>query len=113
MERTDKEKADDLAIGGMRNTAASVRKLTYSAAFNLKLGDIIRAKLTGERDTHTDYDQCWISRTCSIIGSPKAEQLKPPSDAIAAAKALLVEHTRMFREENHPTYRSRLSMASC
>ena len=30
---TDKEKADALAIGGMRDAAASLEKLTYSAEF--------------------------------------------------------------------------------
>ena len=34
---TDKEIADDMAIGGLRNTAASVSRLTYFVSFGLKL----------------------------------------------------------------------------
>ena len=41
LELTDKEKAGALAIGGMRNTADTAGRLSYSSEFGRKLGDAI------------------------------------------------------------------------
>ena len=43
---TDKEAADNLAIGGLRNTAASVGRLHMVAAFGRKIGAALRTLLT-------------------------------------------------------------------
>ena len=41
LELADKEKADGLAIGGMRNTADTMGRLSYSLEFGRMLGDAI------------------------------------------------------------------------
>ena len=38
MEPTDKDKADAAAIGGLRNTSESLGKLSFTAAYGIKLG---------------------------------------------------------------------------
>ena len=47
---TDMELADERAIGGLRNTAESVGRLSYSAAFGSKLGAAIRTTLQDDLD---------------------------------------------------------------
>ena len=70
---TVEEKADELAIAGLRNKIATVSKLTYSASFGRKLGLDIAAALQAElqlcRDTDDKTDEySWMHRTCSTIG---------------------------------------------
>ena len=66
---TDKEAADELAIGGLRDTAASVARLTQTAEFGGKLGaDLIQALV----DQHASCPaSSWIDATCSTIGAAK------------------------------------------
>ena len=58
---TAKEKADHIAIGGLRNSAATLTRLTYSAQFGLALGAKLRAVLLDHPD--------WITDTCKVIGT--------------------------------------------
>jgi len=101
---TDKEIADDMAIGGLRNAAASVSRLTYSASFSLKLGqsiqDVLRADLEAHRPVDT-LDQSWVYMSCKVVGSKKEDKLRPPADAVAAVEAVLIEHTNPPDSSNH------------
>ena len=45
LEPTEREKADKMAIGGMRNTSESVGKLSFLSQFGLKLGKLIKDAL--------------------------------------------------------------------
>ena len=58
MEPTEKDKADEAAIGGLRNTAESVGRLSSTAAYGAKLGTILKNAL----DDHPD----WIDQTIAI-----------------------------------------------
>ena len=73
MEPTEKDKADEAAIGGLRNTVNSVNRLSFTAAYGAKLG----ARLKIALDEHPS----WIDHTCSAIGSNdderKAKGLEP------------------------------------
>ena len=77
MEPTEKDKADDAAIGGLRNTTESVGKLSFTAAYGAKLGEILKNAL----DDHPE----WIDQTCNAIESNDDERkaagqapLRPP-----------------------------------
>lgn len=80
---TEKEKAYIIAIGGLRNSAATFTRLTYSAQFGLALGLKIRSLLSGHPD--------WITNTCDVIGTRKEDQRRPPAEAIAAVRAIILE----------------------
>ena len=67
---TEKEKADHIAIAGLRNSAATLTRLTYSAQFGLALGVKLRAILREHPD--------WITDTCKVIGTKKEDKCKPP-----------------------------------
>ena len=78
LEPTDKDKADAASIGGLRNTSEALGKLSFTAAYGLKLGEILKKTL----DEHPD----WIDQTCSAIGTnddePAAaglDPIRPPS----------------------------------
>ena len=90
MQPTDKEAADELAIGGLRDAAASVSRLTQTAEFGLKLGGEIMAALRTQHEASTT--KSWIDATCDTIGAPKESNPAPPKDAIAAVKAILIKH---------------------
>ena len=66
LEPTAKDKADEAAIGGLRNTAESVGRLSFTAAHGAKLGNILKDAL----DKHPD----WIDQTCDAIGSNDDER---------------------------------------
>ena len=95
LQLTQKEIADSLAIGGLRNTAASVGRLHMVTEFGAKLGYKLRELITTNSDHHTAAgtdEQSWVNITCASIGS--ADVVPPPS-AVAAVKALLIEMTAM------------------
>jgi hypothetical protein len=81
---TDKEAAGDLGIGGMKDTAASVARLTYSQQFGAKLGGALTA-LLGSRLSR-------VQQTCELMGT-KVPDAKPPAEAVAAVRAMICEHT--------------------
>ena len=58
MEPTDKDKADEAAIGGLRNTVNSVNRLSFTAAFGAKLG----AKLKKALDDQPSLDRTDLQR---------------------------------------------------
>ena len=82
---TDKEAADAHAIGGLRNAAESVSRLHLVSEFGRSLGAKLKALLAGNPE--------WITATCKAIGS--TDELRPPPDAVAAVRNLLVEATHM------------------
>ena len=90
IQATTKEEADDLAIGGLRDTAASVARLSNTAAFGRKLGMNIMDAL---RSQHKSCPKTsWIDATCGIIGAASDTMPAPPPDAVAAVKKLILEH---------------------
>lgn len=110
---TDKEKADALAIGGMRNTAESYGKLHYLVEFGLKFGRIIREMFQRNVDKHRSDDvldeiDAWANRICECIGSV---DLRPPADAIGNVRPKATHQARspaeFARETNDVEYRRR------
>lgn len=93
---TDKEQADDLANGGLRNTARTLSRLSYSVEFGMKLGDAIRHTLSDDMERHRTLgrvESSWVYRTCEAIGSDNEANLRPPPEAVAAAKDAIAMHT--------------------
>ena len=91
---TEKEEADRLAIGGLRDAAASVGRLSTVAAFGRRMYGAIRDVLVTDRKHNQDQgtpSESWINVTCDAIGS-KEERL-PPEAAIEAIKAIMVQYT--------------------
>ena len=87
---TDKEQADAVAIGGLRDTAESLSRLTYVAEYGARLGMTLKA---------LDGKPSWIEDTCEAIGANDEERkavglgpARPPKDAIAAIPRLPTEH---------------------
>ena len=75
----------------MRNTSDAWGKLSFTAAYGLKLGEI-RKKTLGE---HPD----WGGQTCSAIGTNDEERtavgldpLRPPPEAIAEIRQQITDH---------------------
>ena len=69
---TDKEQADALAIGGLRNSADSVARLSFTAAFGIDLGTAIRKRLCSdleEKRTADKLEGSWVHRTCAAVGT--------------------------------------------
>ena len=101
---TEKEIADDLAIGGLRNTAETVSRLSYSAEFGIKLGSDMQAALRSEMDEHRakgTLQDSWVYQACKIIGSKKEEKKRPPAQAVEAVKALIVKHVQPPEAHDH------------
>lgn len=69
---TEKEIADNIAIGGLRNTAESVGRLHMVAQFRKRLGTAI-CKLvcdsTAEQAARGTPNASWVNTTCDAIGS--------------------------------------------
>ncbi len=86
----DKTKADNLAIGGLRNAAESLSRLHTVQAFGIALGNEIRTLLR-DNFSKSPTDGSWIDLTCKLIGSTDKD-VRPPADAIAAVKAIMVKH---------------------
>jgi len=91
---TEKEQADKMAIGGLRDAATSVGKLSAVATFGRKMYAAIRETLVADRKTNEDQgtpEQSWVSVTCKAIGSK--EERVPPEAAIEAVRAIMVRYT--------------------
>lgn len=94
-DRTDKQVADAMAIGGLRNTAESVNKMHHLAQVGALLGrrmiDALMENLQKHKDSsHLSEDDAWINATCKCIGS---EDARPPSEAVECVKAIIQRHT--------------------
>ena len=57
MQPTDKEQADVMAIGGLRNTADSLNRLTYVAEYGVELGEKSRMLCTA--NLHGSKPHAW------------------------------------------------------
>ena len=93
---TDKELADEQAIGGLRNIAQNLSRLSYSTSFGQTHGKAIKATLVADMEAQREkgkLDQSWVYQSCAAIGSDKDSGLKPPPDAMAAVERLLQEFT--------------------
>ena len=93
---TDRETADALAIGGLRNAAGSVSRLHFLASLGQKMGQAMRGALMDNLNKHrrqSDLNEqdAWINQVRACIGS---EDRKPPVAAIAKIKAIIHEFTR-------------------
>ena len=94
---TQKEIEDSMAIGGLRNTAASVSRLHTVTQFGANLGQELRTLLQQNTDMHEaagTTESSWVNVTNDAIGS-EVPGASPPPSAIAAVKALLIEITAM------------------
>ena len=94
---TQKEIEDSMAIGGLRNTAASVSRLHKVTQFGAHLGQELRKLLQQNTDMHEaagTTESSWVNVTYDAIGS-EVPGASPPPSAIAAVKALLIEITAM------------------
>ena len=89
---TDKQAADDLAIGGMKDTAASVARLSYSHQSGAKLGGALKAQLGSKVD--------WVRQTCDLMGT-KLPDAKPPPEAVAAVRSVICEHVGHVPPTDH------------
>ena len=92
LQPTEKEAADFKAIGGLRNTSESLSRLSFVSAYGAALGVKLKKKL--------EDNPAWIDMTCDAIGTNDEEQLKkgeqpirPPKEAIAEIRRIIVEHT--------------------
>ena len=94
MEPTDKEAADALAIGGLRDAAASLDKLTFSAACGANLGLALTTLIEWQHFEHLAAS--WLDATVACIGSGKSSR-KPPAEAITAVKQLISEAIGVIR----------------
>ena len=94
---TDKEIADNFAIGGLRNTADSVNRLHIVRNFGSKLGaalmQMIRKNYAEHRRNGT-IKESWVTITCDAVGS-SIEACGPPQSAIKAVKALIAEYAKL------------------
>lgn len=91
---TEKEQADKMAIGGLRDAATSVGKLSAVATFGRRMYAAIRETLVADHKTNEDQgtpEQSWVSVTCKAIGSK--EERVPPEAAIEAVRAIMVRYT--------------------
>lgn len=98
---TEKEIADNLAIGGPRNTADSVGRLHVVKEFGAKLGaSLIQLinKNTEEHRTSKTVDKSWVSITCKAIGSTD-DTCGPPDSAIAAVKSIIAEFSNLSKHD--------------
>ena len=90
---TAKEAADALAIGGLRNTAESVSRLTYSAKFGRGLGVQLHTLLLDDMKAHRDKpEDSWSTRTVVSIGikDDAVPLSRPPAEAIDAVRNLIM-----------------------
>ena len=88
---TEKEIADNLAIGGLRNTADSVSRLHVVRDFGAKLGTALMElinKNSAEHLSKNTIKDSWVSVTCDAIGSSD-ETCGPPASAIGAVKSMI------------------------
>ena len=74
----DRVEEDRLAIGGLRDATASLKRLPSVVAFGAKLGDSLMQLL--------EDNASWVSQTCSCIGS---ESAKPPPEAVVAVREII------------------------
>ena len=100
LQPTDKEAADALAIGGLRDAAASLEKLTYSASFGTNLGFALISLVEQQHVEHPTAS--WIDATVACIGAEKSLKMKPPVDAIAAVKRLISEAVGFDQHAKQP-----------
>ena len=63
-----------MCIGGLRNTSESLNKLSFTAAYGLKLGESLKKTL----DEHPE----WIDQTCNAIGSNDDERMATGLDPL-------------------------------
>ena len=82
------------AVGGLRDAANTLKKLTASAEFGQKLGLDLMAAVTNNMLAHRKagtLDQSWVATMCGKIGS---EDSRPaPAEAVEAIRAIIVKHT--------------------
>ena len=93
-----------MAIAGLRDTAASLNRLSYSVAFGKSSGDDIRTVLNRDLQHHEQRGTpvaSWIRQTCVIIGSKKEAKLTPPPDTVAGARETIVRHVGSQANCNH------------
>ena len=94
---TDKEIADQQAIGGLRNAADSVGRLHLVAAFGINPGKQLRELMTANTKLNDDKGTpaaSWVNVTCESVGTSDSS-CKPPPDAVEAVRRLLIEATGM------------------
>ena len=105
---TDREKADAFAIGGLRNSADSVRRLGFTADFGIAMGKDIRSALLANLEQYRSMQKpqdAWIAKTCICIGS-EDHTLRPPPEAVDAIRDIIRKHTRQCTPDDsysHPT----------
>ena len=73
-----KTEAERIAIGGLRDTTESLKRLPSVIAFGQQLGSSIANLLNGNPQ--------WITSTCACIG---VEDQSPPAEAIEAVRAIV------------------------
>ena len=103
---TEKEAADELAIGGLRDTAAAVGRLSKTADFGFVLGADIRHLLATQHVSSSARTQhssaaSWIDATCDLIGASKDSSLSLPTDAVAAVRELIIQHIGMIDYDDY------------
>ena len=87
---TEKEQADAMAIGGLRNTSESIGRLSYTVDYGAQLGKKLKDAL--------DTKPSWVDDTCEAIGTNDKERktaglepVRPPREAIAEIQRLITE----------------------
>ena len=89
-----KQVADAQAIGGLRDAAKSLRRLTTSAAFGRTLGDKLKSAVVADLSVHAKAGttgQSWVAQMCSKIGSADAEPAPP--EAVKCFRKIIVQMT--------------------
>ena len=99
---TEREIGDELALGGLRDAAGTVKRLHMVSAFGRNLGRQLREMLDSNSQSHTAAGteaMSWVNLTHKAIGSEDPD-CRPPSEAIEAVKRLLAETTNMTSMEH-------------
>ena len=70
---TEREEANRLAIGGLRDSHGSVKRLPQTALFGLSLGKVRIVIVETDEKRHQEQgtpERSWIAETCNLIGNP-------------------------------------------
>ena len=90
----EKMEEERRAVGGLRDAAQTMRKLTASTQFGQRLGLDLMSAVTNNLIAHRKAgtpDQSWVATMCGKIGSDDSQPA--PAEAVQAIREIIVKHT--------------------
>ena len=91
----EKKREEQMAIGGLRNTAQSLKKLTASTTFGRKLGLELMSAVTNDMIKHNKAGtpaSSWVTTMCNMVGHEGTTSAPP--EAVRTVRDIIVKHTR-------------------